>query len=116
MADQLGSPATLVKALETIGAEIVHVGVFDFASVFRERRLHRDDLIKGADRAVFANVLPKWDSAENILFPGPYRSETVTYDLASLRPYPFEKNAAALVADYTGPQAEIMPRGTSASR
>lgn len=110
MADQLGSPATLIKALEAIGADTVHVGVFDFASVFRERRLRRDDLIKGADTAVFANVLPKWDSAENILFPGPYRSETVTYDLASLRPYPFEKNAAALVADYSGPQARIMPR------
>jgi glutamine synthetase len=39
-----------------------------------------------------------------------YRSETVAYDIASLRPYPFEKNAAALVADYTGPQAMIMPR------
>jgi glutamine synthetase len=110
MADQLSSPANLGKALEALGADIVHVGVFDFASVFRERRLRRADLLKGADTAVFANVLPKWDAAENILFPGPYRSETVTYDPASLRPYPFEKNAAALVADYNGPQAKIMPR------
>ncbi len=42
--------------------------------------------------------------------PGPYGSETVAYDPDSIRPYPFEPRAAALVADYTGPQAEIMPR------
>ena len=110
MADQTGRQDTLAQALEAIGADIVHVGVFDYASMFRERRLHRDDLVKTADTAVFANVLPKWDTGENILFPGPYRSETVAYDVRSLRPYPFEKNAAALVADYTGPQAAIMPR------
>jgi glutamine synthetase len=91
-------------------ADVIHVGVFDYASMFRERRLRREELLAGADTAVFANVLPKWDSAESILFPGPYRSETVTYDLTSLRPYPFEQNAAALVADYSGPQAKIMPR------
>jgi glutamine synthetase len=110
MADQLGRPSTLAEALAAIEADIVHVGVFDYASMFRERRLRREDLIRSADTAVFANVLPKWDAGENILFPGPYRSETVAYDVSSLRPYPFEKNAAALVADYTGPQAAIMPR------
>ena len=45
-----------------------------------------------------------------MLFPGPYGSETIACDVASLRRYPFEKNAAALVADYSGPQAAIMPR------
>ena len=59
---------------------------------------------------MFANVLPKWDAAESILAPGPYGSETIAYDPGSIRPYPFEPRAAALVADYTGPQAEIMPR------
>ncbi|WP_119269684.1 hypothetical protein [Taklimakanibacter deserti] len=110
MADQLGRQGTLAEALEAIGADIVHVGVFDYASMFRERRLHREDLLTGADTAVFANVPLKWDQGETILFPGPYRSETVSYDAASLRAYPFEKNAAALVADYTGPQAAITPR------
>jgi glutamine synthetase len=110
MADQLGRQSALAEALEAIEADIVHVGIFDYAGMFRERRLRRADLVKGADTAVFANVLPKWDLGENILFPGPYGSETVAYDVSSVRPYPFEKNAAALVADYTGPQAEIMPR------
>lgn len=110
MTDQTGRRAELARALDALKADIVHVGVFDYATMFRERRLRRDDLLAGAATAVFANVLPKWDSAESILFPGPYRSETVAYDIDSLRPYPFEKNAAALVADYTGPQAAIMPR------
>lgn len=104
------SAALLDKALDALGADVVHAGVFDFGTVFRERRLRRADLTASADCAMFANVLPKWDSAERILFPGPYGSETVAYDVASLRPYPFEAKAAALVADYTGPQAAIMPR------
>jgi glutamine synthetase len=102
--------AAIAAGLDRLGAEVVHVGLFDYATMFRERRMHRDDLLAGADTAVFANVLPKWDMAESILAPGPYGSETVAYDPASLRPYPFEPRAAAMVADYTGPQAEIMPR------
>ena len=100
----------IAKELDRLDADIVHVGLFDFATMFRERRLRRADLLSGADTAMFANVLPKWDSAESILAPGPYGSETVAYDPDSIRPYPFEPRAAALVADYTGPQAEIMPR------
>lgn len=102
--------AAIAASLDRLKAEIVHVGLFDFATMFRERRLRRAELLAGADHAVFANVVPKWDSGESILAPGPYRSETVAYDPASIRPYPFEQNAAIMVADYTGPQAEIMPR------
>jgi glutamine synthetase len=102
--------AKIARELDRLDADVVHVGLFDFATMFRERRLRRADLLSGADTAVFANVLPKWDSAESILAPGPYRSETVAYDPDSIRPYPFEPRAVALVADYTGSQAEIMPR------
>jgi glutamine synthetase len=102
--------ARLAKGLATLKADIVHAGIFDFAGVFRERRLRRKELLDGADTAVFANVLPKWDIAENIMFPGPYGSESIAYDPDSLRVFPFEPGAAALVADYTGPQAAIMPR------
>lgn len=105
-----GIGATLARELERLNADVVHVGLFDFNTAFRERRLRRAELLAGAEHAVFANVLPKWDTAESILAPGPYRSESVAYDPSSLRPYPFEANAAVLVADYTGPQAEIMPR------
>jgi len=102
--------AAIARALDRLKADIVHVGVFDYAAMFRERRLRRDALLAGIETAVFANVLPKWDTAESILFPGPYRSETVVYDPESIRPYPFEPKAAAMVADYAGPQREIMPR------
>ena len=108
--------ARLAKGLTALKADIVHAGIFDFAGVFRERRLRRKELLDGADTAVFANVLPKWDIAENIMFPGPYGSETIAYDPDSLRPFPFEPDAAALVADYTGPQADIMPRRVLAAQ
>ncbi len=110
MTEPTGVSAILAQELDRLGADVVHVGLFDFANMFRERRLRRPELLATADTAVFANVLPKWDSAESILAPGPYGSERIAYDPASLRPYPFEPNAAALVADYIGPQAEIMPR------
>lgn len=100
----------LAQALDALKAEVVHLGVFDYASMFRERRLRRAELLETAETAVFGNVLPKWDTAENIFAPGPYRSEPVSIDVDSLRPYPFEKDAALLIADYSGPQAEIMPR------
>ena len=102
--------ARLAKGLAALKADIVHAGIFDFAGMFRERRLRRKELLDGAATAVFANVLPKWDIAENIMFPGPYGSETIAYDPDSLRVFPFEPGAAALVADYTGPQEAIMPR------
>lgn len=101
---------TLAEELARMDAEIVHAGMFDFSGMFRERRLHRKDLLDGAAGAVFANVVTKWDTAETIMFAGPFRSETVRYDPASLRPYPFEPKAAAVVMDYTGPQAGLMPR------
>lgn len=102
--------AAIKSELDRLKADVVHVGLFDFATMFRERRLRRAELLAGAEHAVFANVVPKWDTGESILAPGPYRSETVAYDPASIRPYPFEPDAAIMVADYTGPQAEIMPR------
>lgn len=100
----------VTRALDDLKADVVHVGLFDYAAMFRERRLRRDDFLATLDTAVFANVPPKWDSAETIFAAGPYRSERIAVDAASIRPYPFEANAAAAVADYIGPQQDIMPR------
>ena len=110
MTEWRGVAAEIARELDRLEADVVHVGLFDLAAMFRERRLRRQELLSTADTAVFANVLPKWDSADQILAPGPYGSETIAYDPASIRPYPFEPRAAALVADYTGPQADLMPR------
>ncbi|WP_119390068.1 hypothetical protein [Taklimakanibacter lacteus] len=111
-----GLRAELAKALAALNADVVHVGLFDYAGIFRERRLRREELLGQAETALFANVLPKWDLAEQIMFPGPYGSEAIAYDAASLRRYPFEKDAAALVAFYAGPQAPIDPRNVLASQ
>ncbi len=100
----------LEYALDRIGAEVVHVGLFDYASLFRERRLSRPDFLATCDSAVFGNVLPKWDASDNILMAGPYRSGPIAIDPASVRRYPFEPSAAAVVADFSGPQTSIMPR------
>ena len=110
MAKETSPRARIAKALDELGADVVHVGIFDYATMFRERRLRREELLASTETAVFANVLPKWDTAEEIRFPGPYGSETIALDASSIRPYPFEPGAAAMVADYTGPQAAIMPR------
>jgi glutamine synthetase len=102
--------AQIAPALDALKADVVHVGLFDYAAMFRERRLRRDDFLATLDTAVFANVPPKWDSAENIFAAGPYRSERIAVDAESIRPYPFEAGAAVVVADYAGPQKDIMPR------
>lgn len=102
--------AQITRALDELKADVVHVGLFDYAAMFRERRLRRDDFLATLDTAVFANVPPKWDSAENIFAPGPYRSERIVVDPGSVRPYPFEPAAAVVVADYAGSQKDIMPR------
>jgi glutamine synthetase len=105
------APATALAAgLDRLDAEIIHAGMFDYMGMFRQRRLRRETLLAGAETAVFANVVAKWDVGEEVRFPGPYRSEAVTYDAASLRPNPFEPKAAYLVADFAGEQAELMPR------
>ncbi len=116
MSEWSGVAAEIARELDRLEADVVHVGLFDLAAMFRERRLRRQELLSTAGTAVFANVLPKWDSGDQILAPGPYGSESIAYDPASIRPYPFEPRAAALVADYTGPQAELMPRRVLANQ
>ena len=88
MAKETSLRARIVKALDELGADVVHLGVFDYATMFRERRLRREELLAGAETAVFANVLPKWDTAEEIRFPGPYGSESLPSTIHRLSPAP----------------------------
>ena len=80
--------ARIVRALESIGADVVACSTMPrcFVSDGEARR----SLWRQPIRRSFANVALKWDLAENILVPGPYRSETVAFDLDSVRPFPFE--------------------------
>jgi len=103
--------AALVERLTAKSCDVVHVGLFDLNATFRERRVRVADLagVFGPGGS-FANVLHQWDTGERVFGAGPFVSEPVAIDPASLRPYPFEANACALVADYTGPSAETSPR------
>lgn len=100
----------LAARLERDGIDILHVGLFDYASVFRERRLKREQFLAWARDPRFSNTLPHWDSADSLFGGGPYLTEALSLDVESLRPYAFEPNAAAIVA-----RVRPRTRGTSNS-
>lgn len=100
----------LAHLLEENHVEVVHVGQFDHAGTFRERRLPRDSFIAWAREPQFANTIALWDSADTLFGSGPYLTEDVAIDVSSLRQYPFEPNASVVIAEFSGPTAEIMPR------
>ena len=101
----------LMKRLEAGSCDVAHVGIFDLNATFRERRVKVSDLgeVFGSG-GTFVNVIHEWDTGERVFGAGPFVGEPIAIDPASLRPYPFESNACALVADYMGPSAETSPR------
>ncbi len=101
---------SLARVLNEAKVEIVHVGQFDYASVFRERRLRLDQFLAWALDPRFANVLAHWDSGDSLFGSGPFLSESLEIDESSFRRYGFEENSAAIIADFAGPSAELMPR------
>ena len=101
----------LVKKLTAESYDVAHVGSFDLNATFRERRVRVSDLAKVFGQGgSFVNVVHQWDTGEQVFGAGPFVGEQVAIDPASLRPYPFEPNACALVIDYLGPSAETSPR------
>lgn len=100
----------LAERLEKDGVDVLHVGLFDYASSFRERRLRREQFLDWARDPRFSNTLPHWDSADSLFGGGPYLTEALSLDLGSLRPYGFEPNAATVVADFAGDSRDLMPR------
>lgn len=95
---------------DDIDAEVVHVGLYDYAGVFRERRLRKAQFVDWARAPRFANVLPHWDSADNLFGSGPFQSESLELDLTSVRKFGFEENAVSIIADFDGPNRSLMPR------
>lgn len=91
--------------------DVAHVGIVDLFGTLRERRIAVSDLpaVLGSN-ATFANVLPHWSAAEEVLGDGPFGGEEIRLDFSSLRPYPFEARACLVFADYTGPLAALSPR------
>ncbi len=108
------SSASLQNSIDKLasqGVETAHVGIFDLMGTFRERRLRLADVTHVLDGGgTFVNVLPQWDAGEQVFGSGPFVGESVSVDPQSIRPYPFEENACLMVADYTGPSADISPR------
>lgn len=100
----------LTRALDHLNAEIVHVGQFDYASVFRARRLRRAQFLDWAEDARFANVLAYWDSGDNLFGGDRFYTETVQIDPTSTRRNPSEPGAVTVIAELSGAARELMPR------
>lgn len=100
----------LADLLAKASAEVVHVGQFDLASVFRERRLRRAQFLDWAEDPRFANVLAHWDIADTLFGGSRFYTETVQIDPASIRRNPSEPGAVTMIAELSGDARELMPR------
>ena len=107
--------ADSIDALEAVfGRErvkFVHLGLFDAEGVFREKRLP----LELAQRFLregwsFIDALPFWGPNDAVRADRPYRSEACGLDIRSARPYPFEPDAALLIADYAGESRALSSR------
>jgi glutamine synthetase len=104
------SMTALSDALDQYGAEVVHVGQFDLASVFRERRLRRSQFLAWANDPRFANVIAYWDIADTLYAGSRFFTETVEIDPSSIRRNPSEPGAVTVIAELSGEARELMPR------
>ncbi len=101
---------TLSKALDHHKAEVVHVGQFDYASVFRARRLRRAQFLHWAGDPRFANVAAYWDVADTLFGGTSYFTETMEIDPTSIRRNPSEPGAVSVIAELSGAARDLMPR------
>lgn len=91
--------------------DFVHVGLFDTEGVFREKRVPAALAVHYAREGwSFIDALPFWGPNDTLRADRAYRSEACELDVSSIRPYPFEPNAALIVADYLGDSAALSPR------
>lgn len=100
----------LDTSLKSREAKVVHVGQFDYAGVFRERRLRRTQFLQWAQDPRFGNVMALWDSADTIITGTSYYTEAQDIDPLSIRGYPAEPDAVAIIAEMAGELKEVMPR------
>ena len=101
---------TLINALDAHDAKIVHVGQFDYASIFRMRRFPREAFLDWATEPRFSNVLPYWDQTDDLWAGERFFPQRVAIDPASIRRNPSEPGAVTLIAEYEGEEAQLMPR------
>lgn len=106
----MASDEEMIVRLEDGNISVVHVGQFDYSSIFRERRLRRDAFLAWARSPRFANTLSKWDSTDSLFADGPHLTERVVIEPESLRAYPYEPEAALVIADFCDESRPLMPR------
>ena len=100
----------LTTMLEENNAEVIHVGQFDLASVFRERRLRKDQFLEWAKDPRFSNTLAYWDTGDALFAGTSYGTPPQTIDTTSIRSYPAEAGGVVIIAEMGGDAKELMPR------
>jgi glutamine synthetase len=100
----------LRERIAALGGEVIHVGQFDYASVFRERRLRLPQFLAWAREPRFANVVAYWGISDSLFGGTSYFTEELTIDPASVRRYPAEPGAVTVIAELAGEAKELMPR------
>jgi glutamine synthetase len=102
--------AALTAALDAFQAEVIHVGQFDIASIFRERRLRKSQFLEWAKDPRFSNTLAYWDSNDALFAGTSFGTPSQKIDLSSIRPYPAEPGGVVLIAEMDGQAKDLMPR------
>ncbi|OOY21873.1 glutamine synthetase [Thioclava sp. DLFJ5-1] len=95
------------EMLDRIGAQYVHIGIFDQDGMFRVKRVARakaEKLAKGG--YPFCDVLYNWDSAEETYGSGDYTDVPAQLFPETVRAWPFEGDQAICIADYAMPFGE----------
>ena len=95
---------------------IIHLILPDIDGTLRERRQSMKVVKRTEASASFCNVLHKWDLGDAVHRPGPFVGERLALDWSSARPYPFEHNAAWIVADFDGPSRVTSSRALLAKQ
>lgn len=97
-------PSAFDAALSDLGAEHVHIGLFDADGVFRHKKVGGDKARKIAAKGYqFCDVLYNWDTAEEPYGGGAYIDRPAAIDPSSVRSYPFAHNEAVCLADFAEP-------------
>lgn len=97
-------------ALDQHKADVIHVGQFDAASIFRERRLRKEQFLEWAKDPRFSNTLAYWDSGDELFAGTSFGTPSQVIDVSSIRPYPAEPGGVAIIAEMDGEAKELMPR------
>jgi glutamine synthetase len=102
-------------------AKVVHLAIPDTSGTLRQKRFPaaRSAAMIEAGWS-FIEAVQWWDSADGLYADGPsadsvsgnrgWTHAPAVADPASARPFPFEPDAAVLLADFTGPAGELSPR------